>query len=329
MQTNKRLFLTAMVAATGLAAGLPAAHAAEKYPASAVTLVVPFPAGGGVDVVGRILAKHLSATFGQSVVVENKPGASGMIGANFTAKAKPDGLTLLLASSGESAINPHLYTTMSYNPATDLAPVTLVSKIPNLVAISNNLPVKDLQGFVDYAKQGKNKLSYSSSGVGNIQNISGELFNKLAGTDILHVPYKGSAQAVADVAGGQVSMTFASGAALLPFVTSNRVKLIGVSSATPLPAFPDVPPLKSIPALKDFELVNWFGLFTTAGTPTAIIDKINQATVAALKDPEVIKALETQGAIPAPMTPAEFGRFRDEQSALFGSIIKDAGIKVE
>jgi tripartite-type tricarboxylate transporter receptor subunit TctC len=326
----KRKFLAAAMAGC-IAAAVPGLTAAQSdnYPDGPITLIVPFPAGGGVDVVGRILAKSLAAELKQSVVVENKPGASGMIGAGYAASAKPNGLTLLLASSGEVAINPHLYKKMSYDPATNLAPVSLVAKIPNILAISNKLPVDNLAEFVDYAKKNSQDLSYSSSGMGNIQNISGELFNKLAGTQILHVPYKGSAQAVADVAGGQISATFASGAALLPFIQAGKVKAVGVSSDQPMSAFPNVPPISSIPGLKDFVLVNWFGLFTTAGTPEAIIAKLNAATVKALNDPEVVKTLENQGAQPAPMTPAEFGKFRTEQSALFGRIIKDAGIKIE
>lgn len=325
----KRKFLAAAMAGCLLAAAPGLASAQGSYPDGPITLIVPFPAGGGVDVVGRILAKSLAAELKQSVVVENKPGASGMIGAGYAANAKPNGLTLLLASSGEVAINPHLYKKMSYNPATDLAPVSLVAKIPNILAISNNLPVSNLAQFVDYAKKNSQEMSYSSSGMGNIQNISGELFNKLAGTHILHVPYKGSAQAVADVAGGQISATFASGAALLPFIQAGKVKAIGVSSDKPMSAFPGVPPISSVPELKDFVLVNWFGLFTTAGTPEAVIDTLNAATVKALNNPEVVKTLETQGAQPSPMTPAEFGKFRTEQSALFGRIIKDAGIKIE
>lgn len=326
----KRKLLAAAMAGCILAAapGLAPAQSGA-YPDGPVTLIVPFPAGGGVDVVGRILAKSLAVELKQSVVVENKPGASGMIGAGYVASAKPNGLTLLLASSGEVAINPHLYKKMSYDPATDLAPVSLVAKIPNILAINNKLPVDNLAEFVDYAKKNSRDMSYSSSGMGNIQNISGELFNKLAGTEILHVPYKGSAQAVADVAGGQVSATFASGAALLPFIQAGKVKAVGVSSDKPMSAFPDVPPISSVPGLKDFVLVNWFGLFTTDGTSDAIIDTLNAATVKALNDPEVIKTLENQGAQPAPMTPAEFGTFRSEQSELFGRIIKDAGIKIE
>jgi len=302
---------------------------AETYPSSAVTLVVPFSAGGGVDIVGRILGQALSKELGQSVVVENKPGASGMIGASAVASAKPDGLTLLLASSGESAINPHLYKKMSYDPSKDLAPVSLIAKIPNLLTASARMPFNNPKELVEYAQQHDKQLSYSSAGVGNIQNISGELLNKLLGTHILHIPYKGSAQALADVTGGQVSFTFSSAAAALPYLEAGKVKAVGVTSERPMKKFPDVMPLSSAPELKDFILVNWFGLFATAGTPDPIIQKLNKAVVRSLNDPKVVQALETQGAEPSPMTPAEFGKFRQEQSELFGSIIKDAGIKLD
>ncbi len=301
---------------------------ADNYPSSAITLVVPFAPGGGVDIVGRILAKSLTAELGKSVVVENKPGASGMIGAGAVAQSNPDGLTLLLASSGEVAINPHLYKSMTYSPEKDLAPITLIAKIPNLLTVDPRLPINNVSELVAYAKAHPNKLSYSSSGVGNIQNITGELLNSMAGTHILHVPYKGSAPAIADVAGGQVSMTFASGAASLPFISSGKIRPIGVTSSKPMKAFPDVPPIKASPELKDFELDNWFGFFTKAGTPEAIIKKLNAATVKALSDPDVVKALETQGAEPAPMTPQEFADFRNQQSRLFSDIIEKAHITV-
>lgn len=330
IRSKNRLLCSALFGAW-LTATAPAMaqDAAENYPSTSLTLVVPFSAGGGVDIVGRILAQTLSKEIGQSVVVENRPGASGMIGASAVANAKPDGLTLLLASSGESAINPHLYSNMSYDPAKDLAPVTLIAKIPNLVTVATKLPFDDPKSFVDYAKQNDGKMSYSSAGVGNIQNISGELLNKLMGTEILHIPYKGSAQALADVTSGEVSFTFSSAAAALPYLQSGRIKAVGVTSDQPMKAFPDIPPLSSTPELKDFVLVNWFGLFVTAGTPDAVIDKLNQAVVRALNDPQVVQALETQGAEPSPTTPEEFGRFREEQSELFGGIIKDANIQID
>lgn len=334
METNvirktKPILFTALFSALMVAASPASAQSAEQYPSGAMTLIVPFSAGGGVDIVGRILAQSLSRELGQPVVVENKPGASGMIGAAAVASSKPDGLTMLLASSGESAISPHLYKNMNYDPAKDLEPVTLIAKIPNLVTVAAKLPVQDPKSFVDYAKQNDAKMSYSSAGVGNIQNISGELLNKLLGTQILHIPYKGSAQALADVTSGQVSFTFSSAAAALPYLQSGRVKAVGVTSDRPLKAFPDIPPLNSTPELKDFTLVNWFGLFVAAGTPEPIVGKLNKAVITSLNDPQVIKALENQGAEAAPMTPAEFRQFRTEQSALFGAIIKDAGIKLD
>lgn len=329
--SNKKPF-GALLAATLLtlapATALHAQSTADAYPSGPMTLVVPFSAGGGVDIVGRILGDALTKELGKPVVVENKPGASGMIGAGAVAASKPDGLTLLLASSGESAINPHLYKDMSYDPAKDLAPVTLIAKIPNLITVPSSLPVSNLPEFVAYTKKNNDKMSYSSSGVGNIQNISGELLNKLLGSNVLHIPYKGSAQALADVAGGQVSLTFSSAAAALPYIQSGKVKAIGVTSEQPMKAFPDVPPLNTVPELKEFTLVNWFGLFVRAGTPDDIVQKLNKAVVKALNDPNVIKALETQGAEPSPMTPAEFTSFRNAQSDLFGQIIKDAGIRI-
>jgi tripartite-type tricarboxylate transporter receptor subunit TctC len=305
-------------------------YAAENtYPDLPVKLIVPFSAGGGVDIVGRFLAKKLNEELKQSVIVENKPGASGMIGTGFVARSKPDGLTILLASSGETAINPHLYTDMSYDPAKDLAPISLIAKIPNLLVVSPDIPVKTVTELVQYAKAHPDDMTYSSSGVGNIQNISGELFNKIAGTRIRHIPYKGSAQQILDVVAKHVSMTFASGAALLPFLQSGQVRPIAVTSTTPMTAFPNVPPLSQTPEFKSYDLVNWFGLFAPAGTPNAIIDKLNAATVKILKDPAFVKTLELQGAIPSPMSPEEFAAFRAGESEKFGKIIKDTGIALD
>src|SRR5690606_38464621 len=252
MKHKKRSFLAATVLATALAAlGAPAMaqDAAANYPSGPLTLVVPFSAGGGVDIVGRILGQSLSRELGQSVVVENKPGASGMIGAAAVVTSTADGMTLLLASSGESAINPHLYNNMSYDPAKDLEPVTLIAKIPNLVTAAVDQPFDDPKSFVEYAKKNHAMLSYSSAGVGNIQNISGELMNKLLDTEMLHIPYKGSAQALADVTGGQVTFTFSSAAAALPYLQSGKIKAVGVTSDQPMNAFPDVPPLNTAPEL--------------------------------------------------------------------------------
>lgn len=305
-------------------------NAAETaYPDAPIKLIVPFSPGGGVDIVGRILAKKLNEQFKQSVIVENKPGASGMIGTAFVARSKPDGLTILLASSGEAAINPHLYKGMAYDPGKDLAPISLIAKVPNLLVVNPDVPVKTVAELVRYAKAHPDQMTYSSSGVGNIQNISGELFNKLAGTKIRHIPYKGASQQITDVVAKHVSMTFASGAALLPFVQGGKVRPIAVTSAAPVAAFPGIPPLARTPGFESYDLVNWFGLFAPAGTPNVIIEKLNAATVKVLKDPSLVKTLELQGAVPTPMSPAEFAEFRNSESGKFGKIIKDTGITVD
>lgn len=305
-----------------------AAAAAAPYPDAPIRLVVPFSAGGGVDIVGRIFAKKLDEALKQPVIVENKPGASAMIGAGYVAHSKPDGLTILLASSGETAINPHLYKHMAYDPAKDLAPVSLIARIPNLLVVNPSIPVKNAAELVQYAKAHPEAMTYSSSGVGNIQNLSGELFNKMAGTHIRHIPYKGAAQQIADVAAQHVSMTFASGAALQPYIQGGKVRPIAVTSTKPMAAFPGVPPLADTAQFAGYDLINWFGLFAPGGTPEAIVDTLNAATVKILRDPEFVKTLELQGAIPAPMSPQEFAAFRSSESAKFAGIIRDTGIAV-
>jgi len=296
----------------------------DSYPSAPIKLIVPYSPGGGVDIVGRFLANKLDESFKQTVIVENKPGASGMIGASAVARAKPDGLTILLASSGEASINPHLYKDMNYDPGKDLTGISLIAKIPNILSVNPDIPVNNVAELVQYAQA--NKLTFSSSGVGNIQGITGELFNKVAGVKILQIPYKGAAPAIADVVAKRVSMTYQPGAPSLPFITNKQMKPIAVTSTTPIAAFPSVPPIAQTPGFENFEMVNWYGLFAPAGTPAPIVQQLNTAVVAILKDPEFIKTLERLGAIPSPMTAEQFTAFRNSESDKFGKVIRDMGI---
>jgi len=323
MMRSRLINIAAAVSCAALLAPL-GAQAKDTYPSAPIKLIVPYSPGGGVDIVGRFLANKLDEAFKQTVIVENKPGASGMIGAGMVARSKPDGLTILLASSGEASINPHLYKDMTYDPAKDLAGISLIAKIPNILSVNPDVPVKNVSELVQYAKT--NKLTFSSSGVGNIQGITGELFNKVAGVTILQIPYKGAAPAISDVVAKRVSMTFQPGAPSLPFIQNKQMKPIAVTSTTPIAAFPDVPPIAQTPGFEDFEMVNWYGLFAPAGTPAATVQKLNAAVVKILKDPEFVATLERLGAIPSPMTAEQFTAFRNSESAKFGKVIKDMGI---
>ena len=315
-----------LVAVTATATSL---AVAQQYPSQQIRVICPFPAGGGTDLTARLLAEQLAKSFGQPVVVENRTGASGMIGTGAAAKAAPDGYTVLVAS-GEVALNPHLYKDkMAYDWDKELQPVTLLVKVPNLLAVNTDVPAKTVAELIDHAKQNKGKLTFSSSGVGNPQQLTGELFNKMAGVDIRHVPYKGAAPQIADVAGKHITMTFVSIGAALPFVESGRIRPIAVTSKTRVSSLPNVPAIAEYPPLSNFELVNFFGFFAPANIPDAALKRLNAAAVQALKAPDMANKLKASGFEPAPTSPDEFRQFIRTESAKFAKIIVEAGIKLD
>jgi tripartite-type tricarboxylate transporter receptor subunit TctC len=316
-----------LYAATLLLAAVPVALA-QTYPTQQIKIICPFPAGGGTDLTSRLLGEQLARSLGQPVVVENRTGASGMIGTGATASSPPDGYTLLVAS-GEVALNPHLYKKMAYDWDKNLQPITLLVKVPNVMAINMDVPAGNLAEFIAYAKQNDGKLTFSSSGVGNPQQLTGEMFNKMAGVKIRHVPYKGAAPQIADVAGKHITMTFVSIGAALPFINGNRIRPIGVTSLTRVSVLPDVPAIAETPALAGFELVNFFGFFAPAGIPDPVLRRLNVAAVEALKTPDLSSKLRASGFEPSPTSPEEFRTFIRAESAKFAKIIVEAGITLE
>jgi tripartite-type tricarboxylate transporter receptor subunit TctC len=312
-----------------LATFIPSAAAQAPYPSQQIRIICPFPAGGGTDLTSRLLAEHLARSLGQPVVVENRTGASGMIGTGAAARSPADGYTLLVAS-GEVALNPHLYKEkMAYDWDKELQPITLLVKVPNVMAVHVDVPAKSVAELIAYAKKSGGKLTFSSSGVGNPQQLTGELFNKIAGVNILHVPYKGAAPQLAALAGGEVTLTYVSIGAAKPFIESGRIRPIGVTSTTRVSALPDVPAIAEHPPLAGFELVNFFGFFGPAGLPDAMLKRLNAAAVQALKDPAMAGKLRNVGFEPAPTTPDEFRAFIRQESAKFAKIIVEAGIKLD
>jgi tripartite-type tricarboxylate transporter receptor subunit TctC len=305
------------------------ATAQDAYPSKPIKIIVPYSAGGGVDATARFLGERLRETLKQSVIVDNKPGASGMIGAQAVAKSPPDGSTLLLAAAGEIAVNPHLYKKMDYDPEKDLAPVSLVVKVPNGLVVNPDVQANNVAELVAYAKANPGKLTFSSSGVGNPQHLAGELLNKMAGIEVKHVPYKGAAQQLTDVIAKHVSMTFTSLASALPFIKSGQVKAIAVTSPTRVSSLPDVAALAEFKPLASYELVNWFGVFAPAKTPEPIIKKLNDAVNQALQSPELAKKLEAQGMEPAPSTPQQLGEFAKSESKKYAKIISEANVTLE
>ncbi len=303
---------------------------AQAYPTQTIRILSGFPAGGGIDLVARLLAEPFK-TMGQAVIVENRTGAAGMIAAQTVAKAPPDGHLLLMATSGEIAIAHHLYKEkMTYDPIRELAPVALVGIVPCVVVVAETTPVKTPQELIAYAKANPKKLSFSSSGVGNPQQLAGELMNMMAGTDVLHVPYRGAAPAVADVATGAVTMSFASLAAALPLIEAGKLRAVAVTSLERMPQLSAVAPLQEgSPGLKDYELLNWFGLFATGGTPEPILAQLNAIANRTLQERKTVELLMKQGIVPRPLSPAEFKSFVAAESEKFAKVIDQARIKPE
>jgi tripartite-type tricarboxylate transporter receptor subunit TctC len=328
MLTRRQLLAVAALANVG---GVPRSVAAQQtYPKGPIHFIAGFPAGGGIDISARLLGDPLKNALGQPVIVENRVGAAGMIAANAVAKAPPDGQMLLMATSGEIAIAQHLYKDkMTYQPARELAAVSLVGIVPCVVIVNPATPVHTPQELVAYAKANPGKLSFSSSGVGNPQQLAGELMNIMAGTDMLHVPYRGAAPAVTGVAAGSVTVGFNSLAATLGLMQAGKVRAVAVTSLERIPQLPDVAPLQEgSPGLKGYELLNWFGVFTTGGTPTGTVDRLNAIINKALQEPKIAETLTKQGIVPRPMSPAEFASFVASETEKFGKVVQAANIKL-
>jgi len=325
---NRRRFLAG---GTLLAfAGTLPALAQTEYPDRPIHILVGYAAGGGVDIVARLLSDPMKAALGQPIIVENRAGASAMIAANAVAKAAPDGYTLLMAASGEVAINQHLFKQqMAYDPRRELTPVALIGVVPCVVVVATDTPVHNPWELIAYAKANAGKLSFSSSGVGNPQQLAGELMNSMAGINVLHVPYRGSAPAVTDVATGAVTMSFSSLAAALPLIKAGKLRAVAVTSKERMPQLPNVAPLADgAPSLAGYELLNWFGMFATAGTPSDIVDRLNDVVNTALINPSISDKLIEQGIMPRLMNATEYKAFVDSESEKFGRIIEQANIKL-
>jgi tripartite-type tricarboxylate transporter receptor subunit TctC len=322
---DRRQFVAGVVAVTA------SGTAVRAQGANPIRIIVGYPAGGGVDLVARMLQDPIKAAFNQNVLVENRAGASAMIAANAVAKAVPDGTMLLAAASGEVAINQHLHKDkMTYDPLRELAAVALIGIVPCVVVVAATTPVKNSAELIAYARANRGKLSFSSSGIGNPQQLAGELMNHMAGIDVLHVPYRGSAPAVTDVATGAVTMSFSSLAAALPLIQDGRLRAVAVTSKDRMPQLPDVPTLAEAgPELKDYELLNWFGMFAPAGTPGPIVTKLNEIVNGQLRDKSVAGKLEVQGIVPRIMTAPQYRDFVLSEADKFGKIVSQANIKLQ
>lgn len=324
----KKLLIALLMSAIGSLAFTPAV-AADDYPSKLVRLIVPFPPGGPTDALARRLAEGLTKELGQSVVVENKAGAGGNIGSEFVANAQPDGYTLLFGTSGPLAINVSLYKNQGYDPRTSFEPVARIGHLPNVLAVNAQLPVHNLQELLDYAKTHPDTLTFASSGNGASSHLAGVLFNEMAGTHLLHIPYRGTGPALNDLLGGQVSMVFTDILTALPHIKSGALNAVGLASAERSDALPDLPTLDE-QGLKGYDVSVFFGIVAPKGTPAPIINKLNTAFNAAMSDPQVKKTLEAQGIVRADdTTPEGLRRFIDSNVDKWAKVIAAAGISLD
>lgn len=300
---------------------------ADTYPSKPVRLMVPFPPGGPTDVLARIVAPRLAERLGQPVLIDNKPGASGMVGADVVARAAPDGYTLLVNASIH-VINPSLYPKQPYDAIADFAAISNLADVPLVLAVNPKVPAQSVKDVVALAKSAKAPLAFASAGNGASQHLSGEAFKVAAGIDLLHVPYKGSAPALTDLIGGQVQLMFDSLPSAMPFVKSGAIRALAVTTSKRTPALPDVPTIAES-GYPGFSISTWYGVWAPAGTPAAIVQKLSGEIAAIVRQPDVRAQFEKLGAEPVGNSPAEFSAFTKAELTKWAGIVKASGAKVD
>ena len=307
--------------------------AQSGWPNKPVRIVVPFAPGGTTDILARALAPELGKAFGQTFIVDNKPGAGGNIGADTVAKAAPDGYTLLMGTVGTHAINAALYPKMPFDPVRDFAPITLVAGVPNVLVMNpakaEAYKVNSVADLIRYARANPGKLNMASSGNGTSIHLSGELFKSMTGTYMLHFPYRGSGPALLDLIGGTMDLMFDNLPSALPQIRAGKLKALAVTTATRSAAVPELPTIAEAGPLKGFEASSWFGLLAPAGTPADIVNRIQQETTKALQSAALKERLLSQGAIPGGQTPAEFAKFIAAETTKWARVVKASGAKVD
>jgi len=317
-----RLLLTMLTGLSLLA--LPAAAVAEDFPSKPIRLIVPFPAGGPNDIIARVIGQRMSELIKQPVLIDNRGGQGGVLGTDAVAKSPPDGYTIAISSAGALAISPSMEK-VAYDTLTDLAPITLVATVPEMLVVASNVPAKDMGELIALAKSQPGKLNFASSGPGSLPHLAGELFKLTAGIDIVHVPYRGAAPAVNDLLGQQVQMTFLDLPALLPQVKAGALRPIAMGSPERAPTAPEVPTTAELglPALR---IENWYGMVAPKGTPDTVIATLNRITLEAMADPAVKDKLASQGATLAGDTPEHFRAFIGTEIKKWADVIKAAGV---
>jgi len=325
---RRRLLISA-----GLLPATTLSWAQSGWPNKPVRIIVPFAAGGTTDILARALAPELGKAFGQTFIVDNKPGAGGNIGADMIAKSAPDGYNLLMGTVGTHAINAALYPKMPFDPVRDFVPITLVAGVPNVLVINpakaEALKIGSVADLIRYAKANPGKLNMASSGNGTSIHLSGELFKSMTGTYMLHFPYRGSGPALLDLIGGTMDVMFDNLPSALPQIKAGKLKALAVTSATRSAAVPDLPTIAEAGPVKGFDASSWFGLLAPAGTPADIVNRLQQETAKALQSPSLKERLLSQGAIPGGQTPAEFAKFIAAETSKWAQVVKVSGAKVD
>ena len=319
--TFRRLIVVAAFAGAGTTAF------AQDYPTRPIRLILGFAPGGSTDLVARVVAQKMAESWGQQVVVDNRPGANGMIGADLVAKASPDGYSLLISSIGPMAINASLYK-MPYDIVADFAPLTYTGNVTNLLVVHPSVAAANVKELIALAKAQPGKLTFGSSGTGGAPHMAVELFKILAKVNVVHVPYKGGGPAMADLVGGQISGSFASMPSSIPFVRGGKLRALAVTAPKRSPAEPQIPTISEA-GIPGFAVLDWQGLFTTAKTPSAVVAKLNAEVVRILALPDVAEKLAVAGVEIQTSTPKEWGDFVKAEIAKWAKVVKEAGIKVE
>jgi tripartite-type tricarboxylate transporter receptor subunit TctC len=318
----------AVAVAAALTGLLSAAAVAQAYPQRPITLVVPFTPGGTTDILAREVGTRLQQAFGQSVVIENRAGAGGSLGAEAVARAPADGYTLLMGHIGTLAINPSLYPKLAYDPVKSFAPVAFVARVPNILVVSAKSPVASLAELVQTAKAKPGSLAYGSGGNGSAAHTTTEYLRHVAGIDLVHVPYKGTAPFITDLLSGEIQLGFTGATVVMPQVRAGRLRALAVSSARRMAAYPDLPTVAES-GYPGFEADQWYGIVAPAGTPAAVIATLNAAINQAMEAPQVRVRLEAEGAEAAPTTPDRFGQLIMSEIARWRPILKAAGVQID
>ena len=299
-----------------------------SFPDRPVTIVVPFPPGGGTDAGARLIAQKLSTRWGQSVIIDNKAGASGMVGSEYVSRAKPDGYTLLIGNIGTFSINPSLYKKMPYDPDKAFVPVSMIAELPYFLLVTPSMKANNIKEFIAFAKANPGAVTYASSGSGSGPHLAGEMFEKATGLDMMHVPYKGGGPAAADVMAGHVNMYFSTVLESIGSVKSGKLKALGASSLVRSPAMPELPTIAES-GVPGFDATSWIGIAAPAGTPSALVDKIAADIKAVISEQDTKQTLIQQGATPMPLTPTAFKARIESDRVRYAKVIKEGNVQVD